>query len=197
MSRETEKLLIGSEHDKAEPSGENNIMVVFVLMLSSMIGSGLYAQPYCFLICGVGLTLVLYLFIGLVNWLGIKLLIRSGEKVGHLEYSELGFALMGPIGKAAVEFGIVLANFGFYITYIILLGTLSSSVLENLMSPSVYITPVSCAVVEMVLLIPLCLSRKFSSLHSAATVALTCIFATILFVVISPDELLTTSVSTY
>ena len=147
----------------------NGRIEVFFLLLTAMVGSGIHAQPFCFRISGIGLTLFLYAMIGIMTWLGMKLLIRSAERVEVYEYADLGHRLLGPVGKTSVEASIILGNFGCFLSYLIMVAVLLSGVIESVISPpNFYCSPIFVAVIAMFSIIgPLCLVRHFG--HLAGT----------------------------
>jgi len=136
------------------PEPRNGKVEVFFLLLTAMVGSGIHAQPYCFKISGIALTLILYLFIGIMTWLGMKLLIRSAESVGIYEYSDLGYKLLGTIGKISVEASIVLGNFGCFLSYIIMVAVLLSGVVQSVsVVQNFYTSSIFMAVILMFVII--------------------------------------------
>ena len=140
---------------------QNPKIFVWFLILGCMIGTGLYAQPYCFMLCGIGLVISLYVFVGLITWLGAKLLVRSGEKMQVFEYSDLGKSLFGYPGKWAVEFSIVLGNFATYISYIVLLSIVCSNVIEEWVKPSFYTSSIYLVVIVTPIIAPLSMIRYY------------------------------------
>jgi amino acid permease len=125
---------------------------------------------------------MIYLFVGLFTWLGAKLLIRTGEKVNIFEYSDLSDYLLGTVGKWIIAFGIILGNFGCYISYIILVALLISSVLESWATSSFYTSPIFVLFFVVPLVTPLCMIRHFGNLRIFAIISILFAFTAVIFV---------------
>ena len=93
-------------------------------MFKCFIGIGILATPAAIQTVGIfggGLGILLC---GCINLYTMKMQIDCKLKVGmHIKsYSELGFAIFGPWGKAFIDFCITVSQFGFCIAYLIFVG---------------------------------------------------------------------------
>jgi amino acid permease len=113
---------------------ENGYFFVFILMLSSMIGSGILSQPYCFMQSGIILTIVINFLIGLLCLLSIYLILVSAERRNIFSYVDLSKDTLGSVGKKFTEVNIILFQFFATVSYIITVGFLTSQILSTIVN---------------------------------------------------------------
>jgi len=104
--------------------GNIGVMQTYFNMFKCFIGIGILATPAAIKNVGVIGGAGAILFCGVINLYTMKMQIACKNKVGsHItSYSELGFAIFGPTGKAFINFCITVSQFGFCIAYLIFIG---------------------------------------------------------------------------
>lgn len=175
------------------PSGmkvkiSNPPLTTILLLLNSMIGSGILVQPYVFKETGIIATIIEYLVIGYMTFLGVDLLIRAAERADVFDYSRLASKALGEeFGGCVLDFSITINNAGALLSYILIINTLISSVILTYVEDTspIYLnsTFLTGAIVTLFVL-PNCLIRNFGHLAIASIVSITAITGTVLLVVI-------------
>ncbi|CAM9199251.1 unnamed protein product [Choristocarpus tenellus] len=190
--------------DRDSQRRDNSRYITTILMINYMIGSGILNQAQVFSLSGVAAASCLYVVAALAIWLGLVVLIEavgrcsSAGGVGvpdELGFSELAMVTMGEKGSKAIDASIILMNFGDCCSYVLVVGSLLTSLLDDWTGgtggawTSFYL--VTSAVV-IFLVLPLCLIRHFSNLRRVkmtrdfpvATFSLGAIMSVVLLVVI-------------
>ncbi|CAM9489938.1 unnamed protein product, partial [Sphacelaria rigidula] len=157
---------------------DNGRWVTVLLVLNYMIGSGILNTPQTFRDSGVVASTVLYIVACCAVYLGAVALILAAEATSageagtleELEFSALAKRTLGSHGGWIVDSSIVVQNFGAVCSYVVLVGSLTTSMLEEWAGidgalhwwQSFYaVTPV----MVLVLVLPPCLVRHFSNLR--------------------------------
>ena len=110
------------------------------LLISSMIGSGILSQPYCFMQAGIVMAMLLYLLVGAGIYLSCYLLIASTTKaveryeedISTFEYVDLSRCALGDGGKYVTEVFITLGQFSALVSYVVVMGILMSQSIMTL-----------------------------------------------------------------
>lgn len=161
----------------------NGPVEIYFLLLNSMVGSGVLAQPYCFSNSGIALTIMLYFIIGYITWLGNDLIIISGEKSRIYDYAQLAEFYMGSWGTYVVDISILFGNYGGLVSYVITIGQLSSNVAEVVLPVNLYTSPgFLCGVIVTIFVTPTCMIRHYGHIEWAAKVTVFLVIASALFV---------------
>ena len=115
-----------------EPLGSNqevkkgtaSKMQTYFNMFKCFIGIGILATPAAVQKVGIFGGAFGIIVCGIIGMYTMKLQILCKQKVGNhiTSYSELGYAVFGPNGKAFVDFNMVVSQFGFCIAYLIFIG---------------------------------------------------------------------------
>lgn len=180
---------------KAKPS--NEMKDVTFLLISSMIGSGILSQPYCFMKAGIMLVLLLYGIIGYGIYLCSHLLVTASEKIiiernldpKKFEYADLSYEVLGNVGRYTTDVFITLANFFALVSYVIVIGILMSQVISTEANSDSEFDKVitrpsfDVSVIISVLVVPPCLIRNFGHLTFVSYASITLIFCSILYVI--------------
>ena len=178
---------------KVKPS--NDKLGVTSLLISSMIGSGILNQPYCFMEGGIILVLCIYCAVGYGMYLCSHLLLSASEKVivernldpKTFQYADLSYQVLGEPGRYVTEVFITFANFLILVSYIIVIGVLSSQVIstavtgDSPLEKAITRSSLDATIFFVVLVVPPCMIRNFGHLTfvsyaSICTVALGIIF---------------------
>jgi amino acid permease len=163
----------------------NSPLSTTVLLLNAMIGSGILVQAYAFKNTGIFLTTMLYIIISALNYFGVLVLIRTAEFTGYFDYALVAMAGLGPIGAMAVDLSIVLLNAGSLVSYILVVGDLLYNVVLYFQPTATgwYISETFFSAAVMVLLVmPICLVRRFGHLAMLSYMAVVVTLLIILLV---------------
>ncbi|RYH14141.1 hypothetical protein EON65_34075 [archaeon] len=175
------------------PEGEevhikNSNQATIFLLLNTMIGSGIVVQAYVFSQAGIVATIFEYIIVGIMMYQGVVLCIRSADKAKIFHYAQLAEYTVGNIGRYLIDVSIVINNAGALLSYILIIGTLSSDVLQTFsgcndndwycnagfltLFPIIFFT------------IPLCLIRNFGHLALISYISIAVIVSIIFLVLI-------------
>jgi hypothetical protein len=153
------------------------------LLLNTMVGAGVLFQAYVFMKSGILWTTIEYIFVGFFSWLSIKLLIEMSEIHDIYDYTLLCDKVFGKRGRQAADAGIVFAQGGSLITYVIIIGTLLAEVIKN--CDPWYCNDSFLAVLSItVVAVPLCLIRDLGNLVVASVVSVLVISSVFFLVII-------------
>eukprot|EP01018_Ginkgo_biloba_P029454 Gb_37193 [translate_table: standard] len=106
-------------------------------ILISIVGAGVLGLPYTFMQTGWLSGLLVVAVVALIAYYGMMLLVwskRSLQSQGFQKiesFGDLGFAVYGNIGKALVDFMVVLGMSGVCVGYLILIGNTLSSMFSG------------------------------------------------------------------
>ncbi len=161
-----------------------NISTV-ILLLNSMIGSGILVQGYVFKESGILNAILVYIVIACMTYTGIDLLISSADLLQVFDYSQLAVATLGNAGGKVLDFSIAFGNAGALLSYMLIIGTLTSDILSGLFGnswfTSTYFMP---SVLTLAVILPSCLIRKFGHLAYISYISIFAIAGTMLLVCI-------------
>lgn len=178
-----------------KPSNEK-VGVTF-LLISSMIGSGILSQPYCFMKGGIFLVLCIYCVVGYGIYLCCHLLLTASEKViverdldpKTFEYADLSYQALGETGRYITEVFITLANFFALVSYVIVIGVLSSQCLlteltgDSPWEKTITRPSLDTTIIMVVLVIPPCMIRNFGHLTFVSQCSICLVMLAIIFVI--------------
>ena len=103
-------------------------------MISTIIGGGIVGLPFCFFYAGVIMALSLNIVIAFLTVYSCFLLVRvKSMSGGYVEFSEVGYLLLGRASIFIVNLLVFINSFGLIIVYFIVF----SGIAESLM---IYIT---------------------------------------------------------
>lgn len=189
--------VIPAEYITGETKPSNEKFAVTFLLISSMIGSGILSQPYCFMKAGIILVGFLYGVVGYGIYLCCHLLLTASEKViverkldpKSFEYADLSYQVLGETGRYTTEVFITLANFFALVSYVIVIGILLSQCISTVATsdsewdkvitrPSVDVT-----IIFVILVVPPCMIRNFGHLTIVSQCSIFLVLSAILFVI--------------
>jgi amino acid permease len=170
-----------------------------------MIGSGILNQPYVFKKAGILSATFLYLVIFPMIWFGPQLMILMYERYPLHSYGKIAEKAFGKVGYWLMELAIIANTFGANLTYLILIGTLGSDLIN------VWVKGYSddelgddyqykdqeiwfMVIVTVTCIFPICLIREYGNLSYVSyysVLAITMVVCLVLFY--SPSESSSTS----
>ncbi|CAM9512936.1 unnamed protein product [Chrysoparadoxa australica] len=162
-----------------------------LLLVNYMVGSGVLNQPQVFSEAGILSTTVMYIVAGFATWYGAVILVTcSGCRLlnlpdERLDYCEVGSATYGRGGRLAVDAAIIFANYGACMTYVLLIGSTCSQLLESWTGSTGPLTSFNflAPAVTALFVLPICCLRHFTSLHFHAVIGVSSVLACLLLVV--------------
>ena len=119
----------GSRGEEGAPS--NSRLMSGFLVLNSMIGSGIFNQPYVFSRSGAGSAILLLTLTSVFVWLGMVAMIETGIHANTYDFGHLGHACLGRFGGQAVDISIIFTGVGSIMSYITVIGHLASTLLGS------------------------------------------------------------------
>jgi amino acid permease len=164
----------------------NSPISTVILLLNSMIGSGILVQAYVFKEAGIIYTIVEYIIVGAMTYVGVDLLVRCADQTQIFEYSELAVAAFGEYGEMVIDISVVVGNLGALLSYIVIIGSLSVNILESYSIADGIFAQGSFWSVLLVcfFVLPPCCIRNFGHLAFISYISISAISGTILLVLI-------------
>ena len=163
----------------------NSPLSTIILLLNSMIGSGILAQPYVFRSSGIFATLLAYIIVGYMMLSGMNLIIKSAELFEVYDYYELCCKSMGKFGGKALDISITINGLGALISYFIIIGSLGQEMIQNWFSTSEWYSKSYILIIFFAIFIitPLCLIRQYGHLVWISILSMIAIYGTVLLVI--------------
>ncbi len=172
------------------PEGEevkiyNTDLSTMFLILNTMIGSGILVQPYVFQQSGIVAAIFEYSIICSMIYLGSELIIKCGEEAKIHDYSSLVGTVLGGYWNTIVDVSIVLNGAGALLSYVIIIGSLFSSIVSSGGCNEWYCNEGFLTVLPIVTCtVPLCLIRRFGHLAYISYASIFVIGSVVLLVII-------------
>jgi sodium-coupled neutral amino acid transporter 11 len=164
---------------------ENSDLSTILLLLNTMIGSGILIQPYVMRQSGIVAAFFEYVIIGSSIYIGSELLIHYGDKIKTYDFSDVVRNILGEWGSFTVDVAIVFNGFGALLSYIIIIGSLFSSIVGSDSCSQWYCSEEFLTVLPILFFtIPFCLIRRFGHLAYVAYISFFVICCVVLLVII-------------
>lgn len=140
-------------------------------LANSIIGVSILAMPYCFKQCGIILSILLLLFSSVLSRLSCHFLIKSAIKAKLKTFENLAFHAFGPLGKFAVEIGLIGFLIGTCIAFFVVMGDLGPQIVAQLSETSATSQLRTLILVSLAVfcVLPLGLLRNVESLTGVCT----------------------------
>jgi amino acid permease len=180
MEEQGEHLLKSDEIAFNTTKISNSSKISALLLLNSMIGSGILSQPYVFMKSGILGGLFCFVVTSLFTWSGVMLLTLTGIHYNILEYSGLAKKAFGIHGQNLLDFGIAISAFGcqlgcycfvkhLFLTlnagYMIVIGETTSQLLGNWGCIDTICDQMSVTIITTIgFILPVCMFRHFGHL---------------------------------
>ena len=184
LSDRLSRLSNSSSFSKFHPT--NSAPLTAFLLLNTMIGSGILNQPYVFRRSGLIGGVIGFIIATWATWTGLLCLTEVGIYANVLEYSSLAKRAFPKFGELLVDISIIVQTCGCQLGYILVIGTLLSSLLQswgcNFMLCNIYFTTI-CTVALFVA--PVCMFRHFGHLAILSLFSIATIVSVLLLVLIA------------
>jgi solute carrier family 38 (sodium-coupled neutral amino acid transporter), member 11 len=165
---------------------QNTFWLTIFLLVNGAIGSGILNQPYCFYSSGIGGGIIGFVIASVFTWTGLNLLTIAGETCNVLHYSQLATAAYGYFGGKTVDVAIVISALGAQLSYIVVLGSLLSSLLVSWgCSSDMCSVPYTTSVAIGSFVTPIILYRHFGDLAIISVFSIATIFSVLMMVLIA------------
>lgn len=148
---------------------KNSLVMTGFLLLNSMIGSGILNQPQVYESAGMLTATIMSVCAAALIWLGIIALVDNGVEHRIYDYSELAKLAFGKAGEVIVDISIAVGNIGALLSYIVVIGSTSSGLLNSWGCNSVGCEEyVITSIIMTIFVFPVCLLRYCSILLAYA-----------------------------
>ncbi|CAK9101079.1 tRNA/tmRNA (uracil-C(5))-methyltransferase (tRNA (uracil(54)-C(5))-methyltransferase) (tRNA(m5U54)-methyltransferase) (RUMT) (tmRNA (uracil(341)-C(5))-methyltransferase) [Durusdinium trenchii] len=181
-------------HDIRRDSGTSSVGKVTFNFVNAVVGSGVLAIPYALQQAGLVTGLAMAAFVGLSTDVTVRQLVNTGLREDVRNYEELMDKLFGFPGWATISLLMFLYDFGAMLSYLIILGDVSTSVVQEfcaqvlgvsggLLDDRWALRRVCILSIALCLMLPLCLLRDISKLEKASTFSVVTIVLVVLVIV--------------
>jgi len=162
----------------------NSDASTILLLLNSMIGSGILVQAYVFKKGGIIVVFFEYIVLTIMNYAGVEALVACGFRKQIFDYPKLVESIFGEYGSIAVDSSIVISGYGSLLSYVLIIGSLFKEVTGSSCSAG-YCSVVFLTIIPITLFtVPLCLLRNFAHLAVASYISIFVIGSIMLLVII-------------
>ena len=172
-------------HAKADRI-HNSYWSSVIILLNSMIGSGILLQAYVFKTAGIGVALFLYVVFGTLTVFSVEVLLRAAHTVKVYDYADIAAEAFGACGNVLVDVSIVLMTGGALLSYILIIGSLLQTIVApyagagSVYASAAFLTAVPVAVVVL----PMCLVRHLGHLAAASYLSILAIVSVVALVLV-------------
>jgi len=167
---------------------KNTDASTILLLLNSMIGSGILIQAYVFKRGGIVVVFFEYIVITIMNYAGVEALVSCGFNKQIFDYPKLVESIYGDYGSIAVDSSIVINGYGSLLSYVLIIGSLFKEVTGSCKAG--YCNVVFLTIIPITLFtVPLCLLRNFAHLAVASYISIFVIGSIMLLVIIGGPTL--------
>lgn len=182
-SSEDTHFLLG--HAKADRI-HNSFWTSVIILLNSMIGSGILLQAYVFKTAGIGVALFLYVLFGTLTVFSVEVLMHTAHVVKVYDYADIAAEAFGTCGKILVDVSVVLMTGGALLSYILIIGSLLQSIVVPFVGTgSVYASAAFLTAVPVaILVLPMCLVRHLGHLAVASYLSVLAITSVVVLVLV-------------
>mmetsp|Transcript_103121 Transcript_103121/g.291605 ORF Transcript_103121/g.291605 Transcript_103121/m.291605 type:complete len:471 (-) Transcript_103121:134-1546(-) len=157
-----------------------------ITLVQTSLGGGVLTLAYAMRIAGLGLGLSMLVATALVAFVGMDIMMRGAVKLRTFDTASLLACCVGPWSRPAMDVLLVLYGNGALIAYFVLLGDFVPAIVMDFGAqewlPAVFRSPGVlrqwCILSTLVVVVPLCMPKKLSSLRYASPVALLAILVT-------------------
>lgn len=177
---------------------DNSSLASVFLLLNNMIGAGFLVQPYVFMSAGILLTTIAYIIFGVATYTGTQVLITIADYSCCFDFSVIVLNALGPIGAMALDLSVAIFNFGAILTYTLMLGSLSQSLVMEAFGYSSFPVPwylsepIFTIFWTVAVIYPFSLAKKYGHLTIVAYFSIGMVLVSILLVSIEGPYLYAT-----
>jgi len=173
-----------SNEDAIIPS--NSVLYSISLVLNTMIGSGIFNQPYVVANTGVALFVIMFAVAAIFIWLGLVTLVEVGTSLNIMDYGSVASFTFGAFGEWIVEFAICIYSIGALLSYVIVIGSISDSLVVSWgWNDSAYGIYYITSGLVLLFVLPNCLRRYFAHLSFVSVISIASVFCVLLLVVVA------------
>uniref|UniRef100_A0A1I8PLK5 Amino acid transporter transmembrane domain-containing protein n=2 Tax=Stomoxys calcitrans TaxID=35570 RepID=A0A1I8PLK5_STOCA len=148
----------------------------YVMTLANgIIGVGILAMPFCFLKCGIILSILLLVVSNWITRICCHYLIKTSLLTRRKSFELLGFHAFGTSGKLLAELCIIGYLLGTCITYFVVVGDLGPQIVKKMLSLENdyhHLRTILMCGVTLVCIIPLGMLKNVSSLSTVCTASI-------------------------
>lgn len=175
----------------------NSPISTIFLILNVMIGAGFLVQPYVFKQSGILTATILYAYFAYSCFEGASLLIHLAKHYQIFDFADIVFACFGIYGAVSLDSSIVCIMGGSVLSYALLLGSLSSTVVDQYTTTTAWYTSDAFLTTLWVVLIifPMCTARQLGHLAIIAYYSIGVVFATTFLIILGGPIMYTNSSS--
>lgn len=175
----------------------NSPLATTFLILNVMIGSGFLVQPYVFKEAGILTATFLYVVFSYACYEAAALLVYLAKRIRIYDFSGVIHHCFGTYGAIALDMSIIGVLGGSVLSYALLLGSLSSTIMSKWTSSTSgwYQTDEFWTTMWVLFVIlPLCMARHLGHLAIVAYYSVTVVFATTMLIIVGGPLMYGTSV---
>ena len=98
--------------------------------MKSLVGVGMIGLPYLFMNFGIIISILLFLFVFLINFYTSYLLIKSKNLSGRSNYCSIANDSLGPISKPIINILIIILTSGRCMSELVISGTIFHNIVN-------------------------------------------------------------------
>lgn len=116
-------VVVEEEDDAYDDYHEASVASGVFNLSTTIVGAGIMALPATMKVLGLPLGIVCIIIMGILSENSIQIMLRYSRPCHARSYGGLMGDAFGALGRALVQFCIIVNNFGILIVYLIIIGT--------------------------------------------------------------------------
>ncbi|KAJ1665068.1 hypothetical protein EV178_003507 [Coemansia sp. RSA 1646] len=172
------------EPSDTQPSGGASTTKVAFNVLNTILGSGILCLPYALHNAGFIFGLIMLCIIALLSQFALYALVITGKRTGTAHFSTVAHAALGSFGYHVLNVSMVVDMVGTVILYLMLVGDLSTSLIDIYFPKSGLTRATVIFAVSTTLVLPQLFFRNTGPLARLSILAVLCLPYIILVVAI-------------
>lgn len=147
-------------------------------MTCTIVGGGVLSLPYAFYSAGLGMGLILLVFVGFVSGYTCILIVKAGKTAQKHTFGTLAEVALGKYARPLVCFLLIFLLFFSHIGYMVLLGDLVTPVIQELLpnAPHFLTSRAFIMFVCLALIFPCAFSKQLTVLQYSSLLGIIFIF---------------------
>lgn len=171
---------IRTKNKNASKKGKTTTFHAFLLLLKAFLGTGIIFLPKAFSNGGLAFCNVMIILFSLISYYCFVILINTTKELGVSGYGDAGYKIFGKGIRTLILLSLVLSQLGFSSSYVVFVGSNLREMYNLVWDQDLSIK--GFILYQLILFLPISLTRKISKLGFCALIADVFIFMGLIYI---------------